>query len=531
MKVFPTRKVVKSTNMKNLILTTFILLMSCQYVNAKDRCTIGGLAQTEVTEHEYFELKYKHDDLIEESLTNFCRQNVQLRYLNTKIDFNKPNHKTKCKFSNSDIYTYESLVNTIHSEIVSGLEVGDPDRRAITAPWQSSLLSTSESRNSAIKKVEELANFEAPKRKSHQFPLFNSYDDSSKNLSDVLNGLTKYSENMNGYKIKNQMKEESGRLYLCNKYLSMKNVFSCSSAISLLQDKMTPLIYKNSHFKHYMIRDVDLWRSVFFHKEIKPLKSAVKKLVADLETALAENKIEDQQNIFDDLELYLTREGMNKQDATDLTWNVLGLFGNTGSNLVLRLREVNNSASLTEFERNLSQLFTIGFGIDYNRANEGMSLYTIPQKISSSCDNAKSYHFWKSGFLTRYLLKKGYNQEVSLYAPYIASIGYQMKRSLVNGEVNQKRSILSYDQIDPLTVTIRSDLHFAAAGSLFAANTNRNFKSSLDNAMIKSFQEVSYQKRVSSSELKRKNIVEQISIFESLFQPKKIFENVKSLLD
>ena len=257
----------------------------------------------------------------------------------------------------------------------------------------------------------------------------------------------------------------------------------------------------------------------------------MKNLVTDLKTALTKDKIEPQQNIFDDLELYLTKEGLTKQDATELTWNVLGLFGNTGSNLVLRLIEVNHSTLLTDFERNLSQLFTIGFGIDYNKANKNLSLYTIPQKINSSCDNTKSYHFWKSGFLTRYLLRKGYNNEVSLYAPYIASIGYQMKRSLVNGEVEQKRSILSYDQIDPLTTTIRSDLHFAAAGSLFAVNTNRIFKNSLDIAMIKSFKEVNYQKRVSSGELKRKNIVEQISIFESLYQPKKIFENVKSVLD
>ncbi len=516
--------------MRVLLIITFVILTNSQFADAKGRCIVGGLSQTELTESEYFELKHEQDILIEESVSNFCRQNIQLRFLNTKIDFNEPNYKVKCKFSSSNIYTYESLVNTVRSELVYRDETSD-SARAITAPWQSSLLSTYESRNSAIEKVEELASFAAPKRKSHKIPLFNSHNDNYKKLNEVLNGLTKYSDNINGYKLKNQMKEESGRLYLCNKYTSLKNVLSCSSAISLLQDKMSPLIYRNSHFRRYMIRDVDLWRSVFFHSQIEPLKSAVKNLVTDLKTALTKDKIEPQQNIFDDLELYLTKEGLTKQDATELTWNVLGLFGNTGSNLVLRLIEVNHSTLLTDFERNLSQLFTIGFGIDYNKANKNLSLYTIPQKINSSCDNTKSYHFWKSGFLTRYLLRKGYNNEVSLYAPYIASIGYQMKRSLVNGEVEQKRSILSYDQIDPLTTTIRSDLHFAAAGSLFAVNTNRIFKNSLDIAMIKSFKEVNYQKRVSSGELKRKNIVEQISIFESLYQPKKIFENVKSVLD
>ena len=258
-------------NMRVLLIITFVILTNSQFADAKGRCIVGGLSQTELTESEYFELKHEQDILIEESVSNFCRQNIQLRFLNTKIDFNEPNYKVKCKFSSSNIYTYESLVNTVRSELVYRDETSD-SARAITAPWQSSLLSTYESRNSAIEKVEELASFAAPKRKSHKIPLFNSHNDNYKKLNEVLNGLTKYSDNINGYKLKNQMKEESGRLYLCNKYTSLKNVLSCSSAISLLQDKMSPLIYRNSHFRRYMIRDVDLLRSVFFHSQIEPLK-------------------------------------------------------------------------------------------------------------------------------------------------------------------------------------------------------------------------------------------------------------------
>lgn len=212
---------------------------------------------------------------------------------------------------------------------------------------------------------------------------------------------------------------------------------------------------------------------------------------------LIQNKVKTQNgdgDIFSDLKSSFEQSGLSKEQAKDLSWKMMGIWGSAGSNLRSRLE----ASGVDDFEpRVANAIESILTSIPYldALAKKKGHRYALPNGVKAKCDQGKSYHFWMSAFLTRELVKNGISSEASTAATFTAQKGYQMLSATAGRNPSE---LYTRDEYDPKINRMRVDLSYAAAGSYFGANDalGKSYKTNIDNILRVTFKSAAQSPRL-----------------------------------
>jgi hypothetical protein len=181
-------------------------------------------------------------------------------------------------------------------------------------------------------------------------------------------------------------------------------------------------------------------------------------------------------SFFGDIRDSFLQSGISPAEATEMTWNVMGVLATGGPNLINRLHRYIGGWPLDPIELALSTIACTLPLLDARSA--GTHLYSYPENIQTTCSSAKPYHFWMSAFLARTLVRQGYAPDTATASTYIMQKFYQ---AFSDSGSRKPTRAFTVDTFDAFNNVMRMDLSYAAAGAQFGARSaNGAFQGHLD---------------------------------------------------
>ena len=210
--------------------------------------------------------------------------------------------------------------------------------------------------------------------------------------------------------------------------------------------------------------------------------------------------------------------------------SILGLIGSASSNLATRIGAL---GVLNQKTKALISIATALPYLDYMKSTEGKaSLYSLPASVVSSCDNAKTYHFWMAAYLARMLANKNeIGPDGIAAAVFVAEKGYQVSRNITNDRAGSASSIITKMPYDPVHQVQRMDLNFAAAGAEFGARSlTTDTKLNLDQSLVSMIENSRVTPPVSKEEAKGMGLISTYLKWEKEVSPNTALDAVEKQL-
>lgn len=429
----------------------------------------------------------------------FCEMNLSLRMININ-PVNASASGFRCQ--DSDEKSFTDIVNsTMLYDVRSFMStIGGPAFQ----PWFSSLVPTQLAQNISVANVGDPSFFYSgfmqeqkglttfsQFAESYRNNILNTLTESfSKTPIDVFAPISKDDFFGSAYEKNNSAWQKSiaAQSAICSDF-GITETVACVRALGRALEIVRPVFFQDMS---YMPRAV--WEKLLSNERFYSdgLRKASLKIISRLKNSKKSGGF-----ILEDLVSSFQESGLPKADSLDAAYDVLALYGNGGANLGERLRRLSiNSASSARritryckpFENSVcGYLDIIGKAIpvlDYEYLRSGSYLYSLPKGSNSRCNNQKSYYFWLNAYLTRQLVKEGFEAKSAVLGAYALSIGYQFNRD--QGVSSQPKlganAFLFRSSFDPVYNIIRTDLASAYTGAIFGAE---NKITSLDENLLK----------------------------------------------
>ncbi len=438
------------------------------------------------------------------NIGEFCKRNMFLRFLNSKDA--APN--------NCDSTTTQDLEEIVNRKGFS----------TFFDPWNLSLLSTSASRESAYNLFFGLWQRGMCHDCQNMTFYLSTPEDAQKLFSRPFSSSTPFEKlaqlrkSYESQKQNSSLKDAAVTGIFCAAE-SLFNMKSCYRGLDIIADK-TKIVYINESLPY---TNVDLWERFFGTKKYdEGLRYAALKLLSR-----ATNGISAEANIFDDLIESYVKSGFSQADANEAVIDTMGLISNGGPNTLKRANF---------FEGYSGKVAALGYiantlvYLDSKKKERGMRLYSYPKNVSTSCDNAKPYHFWNSAYLAKELKKMNFDDLSSVRTVYIAQIGYQLKREVGYNPGSAKNNptknaILTREAYDPAHQIVRTDLAYAAAGALFGVAGEKR-QINVDKILIDLLSSSSAEPTITRKEAYNLSAAESYFIWRKVFAPDAALKSV-----
>jgi len=449
-------------------------------------------------------LKQTQREYVKTNMKDFCQRNLMLRFLDA-------NNGAPSEPYAMPLSELEKIVDNKTATV------------GYSTPWDLTLRSTEDSRNSATKVFISFIN-----SNSDQFVEMGYKEKLNLENFDTLMSIAKpaspreiesvrksinESQKMGTDDIENGSKKTQALKTAACLEISIFKMSDCVRALNILQEDMSPVRGGGGS----PVVDTKLWKRVLGdNKYDEGIRLASLKLVDRLK-----NKNTDKANIFDDLKTSFTQSGMSPKAADDATWDVLAMISSGGPNTVKRVSFLEPSPT----QRGIGLGFiAVALGsLDYMKMKRGQGMYSYPPNIKTNCDNAKPYHFWIAAHMARTLVNEhGFSPETAEQATFIAMKGYQMQRSAFGGQSknfnkSDGQKLSESDSYSPVQQVVRTDLAFAAAGTVHGANSSQNKNINVDHIIQSLMDDSNDLEPVSSSE--KKGMIETYLRFRRVFSP------------
>ena len=302
---------------------------------------------------------------------------------------------------------------------------------------------------------------------------------------------------------------------------------SCKKGLDSIEQIMTPITI--NHGATFM--PPHLWNKILGNRKYD---EGLRLATVTILDRLSQKSVDKNANIFSDMQGAFKKSGMTDDEAIDASFDVLGLIGSASGNLGTRMHDLGfYSIQKTEALNTIAAALPL---LDYKKSTEGKgSLYSLPSSVSSSCDNAKTYHFWLAAYISRTLVKDTKLDEVgAANATFVAEKGYQVVRSLARPDgVGIPSAIITKPPYDPIQQVQRMDLNFAAAGAEFGARSLKTIdtKLNLDQSLANMIENSNVTTPVSKEEVKGMGPISSYLKWEKEVSPNSALEAVQKQLD
>ena len=301
----------------------------------------------------------------------------------------------------------------------------------------------------------------------------------------------------------------------------------CMKGLSFIQSNMAPVLYGGT-----TLMPPQAWSQVLGEtKYDEGLRLAALKIIERTKGKITDKNA----NIFSDLQDAFKKSGMSTEDAKQSSFDVLGLIGSASANLAARFYILGLSTQKTKALGLISAALPL---LDYQKSTEGKgTLYSLPGSVISTCDNAKTYHFWLAAYISRTLVKEnGVSTSGAAYASFVAEKGYQVNRELAH-ETDKRgnaHSIITKPPYDPVQQVQRMDLNFAAAGAEFGAQSvksSTDLKLNLDQSLASMIENSNVTPPVSKEEAKGMGFVSSYLKWEKEVSPNTALEAIQKQMN
>lgn len=167
---------------------------------------------------------------------------------------------------------------------------------------------------------------------------------------------------------------------------------------------------------------------------------------------------------FTDLIAAFEEAGVPRAEAIQKAWEITGVLAARGPNFGKYADAYGGQDVAMNIKVGLDTIAKALPFLDMKTRGQGR-LYSMPSRVSSTCDNGKSYHFWMSAYLTQRLIEEGIDFESASAAVYTAQRGYQFIST--TGSRNPPRALYT-PTFDGFNNIMRADLTYSIAGAHYA---------------------------------------------------------------
>lgn len=173
-------------------------------------------------------------------------------------------------------------------------------------------------------------------------------------------------------------------------------------------------------------------------------------------------------NFFEEARMTYLKLGLNRPQAEKYTWMLMALYGNGGQNVGARLLTFDLEPKELQL---VAALGVIGVGVavlDFKNAENGKSLYSMPQEISDGCLTTKPYHFWLAAYIAHRVVELGYSQKVAEAATALFGRVYQVKRNSSNAADSIERLFIKSNS-HPTMAQVKLDIVLNGMGAYWGS--------------------------------------------------------------
>jgi hypothetical protein len=253
------------------------------------------------------------------------------------------------------------------------------------------------------------------------------------------------------------------RIGACSQFVDILLVTSCVSALSEVE---TYLKVHNSE-GGIEITGVESLKKAQSKKYAEGLRHAVSLIYSRFK----ENSVAKEANVFDDIKKGFLLAGFTDDVAEDMAFESLAAISTGGPSFYLRTVHddayTSGNKSKNYSATALQAIALAVIDLDTQKMqSEKPSLYSIPNQVKFPCDSGKYYHFWLEAYLSRRLVKGGYDLKVARAASFIAQVGYQLRDTQTRKAQNQ----LITRRYGPTENGVRIDMNLAAMGVSFGVD-------------------------------------------------------------
>ncbi len=444
-----------------------------------------------------------------ENMADFCSRNMIQRYLNSK---DKP--PTNC-----ESWPMEKL-----EVFTDGVFQSDTDELNTKGSWQPTLVGTKNSRTIGYDHFLKIG--------------FKSFDDLetflAKKVETPDNTIATTIAILNAYVVARPtkdviaaFKETSMRTAACLKDAGDLKLATCLHAMDIIEDRMR-ISHGTAHDVMAMT-NLPLWKDVF---ESRKYDEGLRISALKLLQRASSKKLDKSDNLFGDLQSSFVESGMNKLEAEEASWKILGIIANGGANTFQRTSGLEGGSQRSIALGSIAN--SIGF-LDLKKSRLGLSLYSYPSNLITQCDNVKPYHFWMTAYLARELVKEGISPDDAATATYITQKAYQLKREIAyaNNPNFKPYAILTRPAYDPAQQIVRTDLAFGSAGALFGSISRLQANSQIINvdlAVISLLQDSTPLPAITPEKARELNVLSAYDLWSTIFSPDSAFNAIRSQL-
>ncbi|MGZ3748422.1 MAG: hypothetical protein ACXVCD_13885 [Pseudobdellovibrionaceae bacterium] len=306
-----------------------------------------------------------------------------------------------------------------------------------------------------------------------------------------------------------------GPAIICSEITGVTQALSCSNAFKRMTDKMKQ---RGNPPRTSMpeLLDKIINSGQFDHG----LKIAASKIIAK-----AKHPNEIKADLFTDVRDSFQEAGYSENEATQLTFETLGMIATAGPALKDRLHDLAFDGDRWPTVTALTTIASLTPYLDYYSSVQKRNLYSFPPGISGQCDTSKSYYFWMAAYLARAETLEGTPPEAAAGAAYSAAKAYHVVGNLTDRP--GASALFKEDTFSPESNINRVDLAYASAGALYGAGINTKNPINVDNGIARSIE-----KSVVAPKLSKAEAIEATKPFyaygyykfKSMFAPNEIFE-------
>jgi hypothetical protein len=304
------------------------------------------------------------------------------------------------------------------------------------------------------------------------FPIFFDCKGSSQTCGQTLLKALKRTDLKNDYSVPEyDLTDDSTVAYtaagagLCN-YLVSADFSSCyAGASDMLTDMQTYAMEDNIDAK---VTGVPLIKATITDPKIT---KALKNVAVQLWGKITKKSFGKSDNIFDDLNGELRKQGFSKLAAKKEAVLILGAIATGGPNFSYRVFNSQVSTfpkGCKEESCNLNAIYmqAIAEGMVHGDTEKMKSAdpspYSLPKGADFPCDSGKTYHFWEAAALADRLVDKGYKPDLAKAVTFAGDVGYQL---MGRGD----SAVLKRPRFGAVESGTMMDLNLAAAGASFGA--------------------------------------------------------------
>lgn len=253
-------------------------------------------------------------------------------------------------------------------------------------------------------------------------------------------------------------------------------------------------------------------------------------------------------NVMDDLVASFKKSNMSQKEAENAALKTMAVIANGGANTFSRVQELEKKnlndpkedvpITLSQKGKSLSFIASMMSWLDGYKSQQGEALYSLPKGVASTCDNAKSYHFWMIARMAQQMSQMhGVSATAAAQAAYTIENAYQLKREMGrptdNPDGNTGNDSLEKNVYDASSLLDRGDLAFAASGAFYGAHFDQqdSVKINSDSSIPAMIDRGSVLDPLSAHSVDSMASFSKFIRWDDIFAPKAAFDNIKQQTD